>query len=99
MERRAYLLRRAGKRHPVASAGGAGNRESLRFHPGGDFIHVIRTEAELVAVLLRRQPIVIIRRAWILLLREQLRERRLLSGGWLQQQRNAGQSEGIFHRA
>src|ERR1700733_2901464 len=98
MERTFHLLSGAAKLNPRPAPSYALHRQALRPKPGRDPVHVIFTGSEAVGVLLRRQPLAIIGRSWVLLISQQLIESRLLAGGMLQIQRHLGERKGRGHR-
>ena len=58
------------ERHPIAGARHILHSQILLLEPGGDLPDVVLTHTEAVGVLLRRQPLVIIRGAGVLLVGE-----------------------------
>ena len=97
-ERALYLGRGAGKRNPVASVRRLNHGEALRFQPGRDLPDVGLAEAEAVGVLLGGDPLMVVRRFPVLLLRHQLRNRLLLGRGRHGQQRHGSQLHGRIDR-
>ena len=64
-----------------AGAGVAVHRQALRLQPGRNFREIALAHAEARGVLLRSQPLVIVRRVRVLLFGQQLIQRGLLLGG------------------
>src|SRR5271170_791233 len=83
----------AGKFEYGAAVGYGGDLESVGLQPGGDFLDVLVGGAELLAELLWREPLMVVRRGLVLLLVEQLFERGFLLRTALQDQEHAGHRE------
>ena len=94
-----HLPSRAGKGYPVAPARCLANLKTLRGQPCVYFAQIVRADAKSIGILLRRQPVVEVRRRGVLLLRQQLIERSLLRRRGLKSDRDSGKSEGIRNRA
>src|ERR1017187_5778296 len=63
----------------VAGAGDLANAEALGLEPGGELLNVVGAEAEAIGILLGREPLVVLRRTGILLLRQKLSDGLLLT--------------------
>src|SRR2546429_4911199 len=81
------------ERDKVATARDIDNAEALGLEPVGEFFDVIRAEAETVGVLFGREPLVVERRAAILLLREKAADGLLLAGAGHGEQRHVAEFE------
>src|SRR5690348_10065848 len=99
VERRLNLLSSARECDPRAAAGDLVDGESLGLDPGSDLGQIIRTQAEPVSKLLRRQPAMVVRRRRILLLAEQAVEVGLLARGRLKHELDPLQPERVLNRS
>ena len=67
-----HLTRRSAKSNPGAAAGDPLHYEALRLQPIRDGLAVGRSQSEAIGKLFRRQPAMIERRSWILLIAQEL---------------------------
>lgn len=74
MESLLHLSSSARKLDQVPGIRNMSNRESLRLKPAGDLLNVGVGSSELLAVLLRREPFVVLRRTFRLLALQELRQ-------------------------
>src|ERR1700677_1922902 len=63
----------------ISTATYAQNRKALRLEPRGDLVDIVLAETETISVLLRSEPLVIVDRLRILLLRQKLLQSLLLA--------------------
>src|ERR1041385_6363649 len=80
-QRARHLRGGALKGDSVAPAGRMNIRESLRFQPVRNLTNVVPAQSKPVGPLFRGEPLVIVGRLAVLLVGEELRQGRLLSGG------------------
>src|ERR1051326_1058033 len=81
-----HLRGRAAERDPVAAARLVRYSEAFGTQPCLDLVEVALAEPKTIGILLRREPLVVIRRRRVLLLGEQSLESGPLAGRLLQQQ-------------
>ena len=66
-----HLLGRAAESNKRAASGHVVDGKALRLQPGDSLIDVAPAKTEAIRILLRRDPLVVVWREWVLLFRQQ----------------------------
>ena len=90
---------RSAGRDPVPPSREGNHLQALLLKPMGDLGEIGVACAEALPVFLRRQPMMLIGRAWSLLVSQKFFEFALLAGRWGQRQRDVGDRQRRRHSA